>query len=199
MDQYSAFYQNHMGPLAYLRLMMPFGGLQVLARSGQGLLGQSKELDKPMSKILQDNLSKEQWPRSRFTFSQGEIISVRQHTTMLVYYTNLTFLTSKWTSKKSLLSGELRHNWLDMEEGQIPRSLTTQEELPVNTKEEHITKVKHLCSFIGLFNTLDMATPATSRMATLLEEAVASKLLSDLIVWDHSLFMRFRQAKNQIN
>ena len=52
MDQYSAFYQNHMGPLAYLRLMMPFGGLQVLARSGQGLLGQSKELDKPMSKIL---------------------------------------------------------------------------------------------------------------------------------------------------
>ena len=130
MDQYSAFYQNHMGPLAYLRLMMPFGGLQVLARSGQGLLGQSKELDKPMSKILQDNLSKEQWPRSMSTFSQVELISVRQHTTMLVYYTNLTFLTSKWTSKKSLLSGELRHNWLDMEEGQIPRSLTTQEELP---------------------------------------------------------------------
>ena len=47
LDLKSVFYQNHMHPDAqpYLGLMTPFGGLRVLARSGQGLTGQSEELD----------------------------------------------------------------------------------------------------------------------------------------------------------
>ena len=59
MDLKSAFYQNHMHPDAqpYLGLMTQFGGLQVLARSGQGLIGQSEELDELMSKILKDELA----------------------------------------------------------------------------------------------------------------------------------------------
>ena len=36
--------------------MMPFGGLRVLACSGQGLLGQSEELDKLLSKVLKDEM-----------------------------------------------------------------------------------------------------------------------------------------------
>ena len=59
MDLKSAFYQNHMHPDAqpYLGLLTPFGGLWVLARSGQGLIGQSEELDELMSKILKDELT----------------------------------------------------------------------------------------------------------------------------------------------
>ena len=36
--------------------MTPFGGLRVLARSEQGLIGQSEELDELMSKILKDEM-----------------------------------------------------------------------------------------------------------------------------------------------
>ena len=58
LDLKSAFYQNHMHPDAqpYLGIITPFGGLRVLARSGQGLLGQSEELDELLSKILKDEL-----------------------------------------------------------------------------------------------------------------------------------------------
>ena len=56
MDLHSAFYQNHMSSnaLLYLGLMRLFGRLCVLAHSRQGLIGQSKYLDKPISKILKD-------------------------------------------------------------------------------------------------------------------------------------------------
>ena len=58
MDLHSTMYPNHMSPSAqsYLGLMTPFCGLHVLAHSEQGLLGQSEELDKLMSKILKDQL-----------------------------------------------------------------------------------------------------------------------------------------------
>ena len=58
MDLKSAFYQNHMHPdeQPYLGSMTPFGGLRVLARSGQGLTGQSEELEELLSKILKDEL-----------------------------------------------------------------------------------------------------------------------------------------------
>ena len=40
----------------YLGIMTPFGGLRVLACSGQGLLGQSEELDELLSKVLKDEM-----------------------------------------------------------------------------------------------------------------------------------------------
>ena len=36
---------------------MPFGGLQLLASSGQGITGQSEELDELLAKILKDELT----------------------------------------------------------------------------------------------------------------------------------------------
>ena len=36
--------------------MTPFGGLRVLARSGQGLIGQSKELNELMAKIFKQEM-----------------------------------------------------------------------------------------------------------------------------------------------
>ena len=58
MDLKSAFFPNHMDFEAqpYLGIMTPLGGLRVLTRSGQGLTGQSEELDKLLSKILKDEL-----------------------------------------------------------------------------------------------------------------------------------------------
>ena len=58
VDLYNAFFQNHIHPedQPYLGIMTPFGGLRVLARSGQGLIGQSEELDELMAKILKEEM-----------------------------------------------------------------------------------------------------------------------------------------------
>ena len=49
--------------------MTPFSGLRVLTRSGQGLLGQSEELDELMAKILGDDIKE-----GRATKIQDDII-----------------------------------------------------------------------------------------------------------------------------
>ena len=53
----------------YLGIMTLFGGLCVLARFGQGLIRQSKELDKIMAKIL-----KEEMKEGIITKNQDDII-----------------------------------------------------------------------------------------------------------------------------
>jgi hypothetical protein len=57
-DLYQGFFQNHM-PTSdgkWLGIATPFGGVRFLRRSGQGLLGQSEELEELLSKILKDEL-----------------------------------------------------------------------------------------------------------------------------------------------
>ena len=59
LDLKLALFHNHMHPDAYphLGIKMPFGGLQLLASSGQGITGQSEELDELLAKILKDELT----------------------------------------------------------------------------------------------------------------------------------------------
>ena len=68
----------------------------------------------------------------------------------------------------------------------------------LNTKEENISKVKHMRSFIGLYKTLHMATPAMSRFITPLEDTIQGLQSSDPYVWNHSASQRFREAKSHI-
>ena len=68
----------------------------------------------------------------------------------------------------------------------------------MNMKEHNITKVKHLCSFLGLYKTIQMATPGVSRVLAPLEEAVAGKNSNKTIIWTYSLSQRFKEAKSHI-
>ena len=68
----------------------------------------------------------------------------------------------------------------------------------MNMKEQNITKVKHTRSFLGLYKTLQMATPGVSRVLHPLEEAVAGKNSNDPLVSTHSLLQRFKEAKSHI-
>ena len=68
----------------------------------------------------------------------------------------------------------------------------------VNTKEEDITKVKHMHSFIGLYKTLHMATPSLSCLITPLEDTLVGMVSSDPYVWTHAASQRFREAKSHI-
>ena len=57
-DLYQGFFQNHMPPEdgKWLGVATPFGGIRFLRRSGQGLLGQSEELEELLAKILKEEL-----------------------------------------------------------------------------------------------------------------------------------------------
>ena len=65
--------------------------------------------------------------------------------------------------------------------------------------EEHIIKVRYLCNFIGLYKTLNIATPAISRVLAPLEEVTAEISSSNPITWNHFLSIRLREAKSIIN
>ena len=86
-----------------------------------------------------------------------------------------------------------------MEERRLPKVSPHRKNSLLNTKFEQLTKVKHLRSFIGLYKTLNMATPTMSQILSPLEEAVAGKDSSDPLDWSHSLTQRFREAKSHIN
>ena len=53
-DLYNGYFQNHMASeaLPWLGVQTPFGGLRVVARSGQGLMGMAEEFDELMAKII---------------------------------------------------------------------------------------------------------------------------------------------------
>ena len=58
MDLYHGFFQNHMSSdsVPWLAIMTPFGGVRVMMRSGQGLLGQSEEFTLLIKIIIKEDL-----------------------------------------------------------------------------------------------------------------------------------------------
>ena len=58
LDLYNGFFQNHLSrdSLEWLGVMTPFGGLRVITRSAQGLLGMSEEFNLLVKKIIKEEL-----------------------------------------------------------------------------------------------------------------------------------------------
>merc|ERR1711940_461755 len=58
MDLYSGYFQNHMSEdaIPWLGVQTPFGGLRVLSRSGQGLMGMAEEFDELTAKVLKQEM-----------------------------------------------------------------------------------------------------------------------------------------------
>ena len=58
LDLYNGFFQNHMSKdsFEWLGVMTPFGGLRVITRSAQGLLGMSEEFNLLVKKIIKKEL-----------------------------------------------------------------------------------------------------------------------------------------------
>ena len=68
----------------------------------------------------------------------------------------------------------------------------------INTKEEDLKTVKDMRSFIGLYKTLHIATPAMARFVTPPEDTVQGLQSKDKFEWNHTASQRFREAKMQI-
>ena len=65
-------------------------------------------------------------------------------------------------------------------------------------REEDIKTVKDMRSFIGLYKTLHMATPAMARFVTPLKNTVQGLQSQDKYEWNHAATQRFREAKTHI-
>ena len=87
--------------------------------------------------------------------------------------------------------------WIWKRGGYLSVSLHRRNSL-MNVRQDNISKVCHLHSFIELYKTLQMATPAVLLVLAPLEQAVAGKESNNMVVWDNALSQRFREAKSHI-
>ena len=57
-DLFNGYFQNHMSAedIPWLGIQSPFGGLRVMARSGQGLAGMAEEFDELTAKVLKEEI-----------------------------------------------------------------------------------------------------------------------------------------------
>ena len=160
--------------------MTPFSGLRVLARSGQGLLGQSEELDELMSKILSKEIKEGRAVKIQDDIIVGGDTELEAVTNYILILEKLFLANLRVEPNKTIIfpkSADIA-GWIWQEGGFLIVSPHRRSSL-LNTKEEHITKVKHMRSFISLYITLHIATPAMSRFVTPLEDTVQGLQSSD--------------------
>ena len=178
--------------------MTPFSRLRVLARLGQGLLGQSEELDELLAKILHKEIKEGKAVKIQDDIIVGgetQLEAAKNLNLILekLFLANLRIEPSKtiiFPMTVDIKGWIWRERFLEVSPHRRSSLL--------NTKEENISKVKHMRSFIGLYKTLHMATPAMSRFITPLEDTIQGLQSSDPYVWNHSASQRFREAKSHI-
>ena len=201
-DLANAFYQNHIDPASqqWLGIMTPFAGLRVLTRSGQGLLGQTEELHELLAKVLKEELA----AGTVTKLHDDLIIGGDTHEETIHNY--LKVLHKLWLANlridpaKTIIfpkSADIG-GWVWKQGGLLEVSPHRKNSL-TNTKTEHISTIKHMRSFLGLYKTLHITTPAMSRILAPLKESVAGKESKDPYIWTHSLTQRFKEAQSHIN
>ena len=148
----------------------------MLTRSGQGLTGQSEELDELLAKILKDELKEGCVTKIHDDLVIGGNTQEEAVTGYLRVLHKFHLANIKVEPEKTIIFPESCDiaGWIWKKGGYL-EVLPHRKSSILNTKQENITKVKHLRSFIGLYKTLHMATPATSWMLAPLEEEVAGR------------------------
>ena len=150
--------------------MTPFGGVRVLARYSQGLLGQSEKLDKLILKILKDKLAE-----SRVAKIQDYlVIIILVIITQVLHKFHIANLKVKPLKTNIFLQHVDIEGWILKKGGFLEVSFCMKNFF-LNAKDEHINKVQHRRSLIILYKTLHMATLAISQVLSLLKDAVSMK------------------------
>ena len=153
---FNAFYQNHinLNNQQWLGIMAPFSGLWVLARSGQGLLGQSEELDELMAKILHTDIKEGRVIKIQDDIIIGGDNRLEAAKNYIWILEKMSLANMKVEPNKTIifLKSVNIAGWIWQQGGFLSLSPHRKSSL-INTKEEEITKVKHMRSFIGLYKT----------------------------------------------
>jgi hypothetical protein len=201
-DLHQGFFQNHMDPkdCAWLGIATPFGGIRFLRRSGQGLLGQSEELEELLTKVLKPELQSGHCCK----IADDIIIGAESYEKAAsVYATVLSKLHAanlKLASSKTHIFPQTADilGWKWQEGGRLLPSPHRQLALK-NTKQESIITIKDLRSWIGLYKTLLIATPNLATIMDPFDKETANKDSKDVVNWTSDLASAFRDAKNHID
>ena len=197
-DLYNGFFQNHMSAdsLPWLGLMSPFGGLRVITRSAQGLLGMSEEFSLLMRQVLKEELQKGICCLLIDDVIVGGATEEEAANNYILILQKLALANLKVSPAKTHIFPDQVDilGWVWRKGGKLEPSPHRRNAL-VNTKKEDIITIKDMRSFVGLYKTLRRATPNMAQLMAPLEEAVADKESKQLFPWTHALEMRFKEAQ----
>ena len=201
-DLYNGYFQNHMSKQAipWLGVQTPFGGLRVIARSGQGLLGMAEEFDELLSKVLKEELKAGKCCKivdDVYVGGQTQKEAAENYAQILNKLHNANLKITAEKTKIFPTSADVL-GWIWKEGGFLEASPHRKLAL-TNTKTSDIIKVRDMRSWLGLFKTLHIATPRIHEFLSLFEQAVAGRDTNEKFVWTHELESAFREAKNKIN
>jgi len=201
-DLYQGFFQNHMDnqDCKWLGIATPFGGIRFLRRSGQGLLGQSEEMEELLTKILKTELESGSCCKIADDIIIGGQTFEQAATTYQQVLAKLAAANIKLAASKTHIfpkSADIL-GWKWHEGSRLQPSPHRQLALK-NTKQDDITTIKDLRSWIGLYKTLLIATPNLATIMDPFDQETASKDSKDKVAWTSDLAAAFRYAKNHID
>ena len=201
-DLHQGFFQNHMQPddSKWLGIDTPFGGIRFMRRSGQGLLGQSEELEELLTKILKQELQSGQCCKIADDIFVGGSTHAEAADTYATILKKLHTANLKISAKKTTIFPKTADilGWTWKEGGRLLPSPHRQLALK-NTRQEDITTVKDMRSWVGLYKTLLIATPQLAQVMDPFDQETASKESREKILWTDQLSAAFRSAKAHID
>ena len=201
-DLHSGFFQNHVcsDDYQWLGVSTPFGGLRFLKRSGQGLIGQSEELDEMLSKILGPEMKAGKCARIADDIIVGgrtPMETAENYKEILKKFQAANIKISPSKTKVFLRSVDVL-GWKWQQGGFLAPSPHRVNALR-NTKHEDIKTVKDLRSWLGLYKTLLPSSPNLTLMLNPFDLEVADKNSKDVIEWDRNLINQFRLATEAVD
>ena len=201
-DLFSGYFQNHMSQdsLQWLGVQTPFGGLRVMARSGQGLMGMAEEFDELLAKVLKQELQDGICAKIVDDVVVGGDTQLEAAENYFKVLTKLFNANLKITPEKTHIFPESADilGWVWRQGGHLEASPHRKFAL-CNTKREDIKTVHDMRSWVGLFKTLHIVTPRISEILSPFEAATAGKESKDSLIWTHELESQFREAKEHID
>ena len=159
-----------------------------MKRSGQGLIGQSEELDELLSKIIKDETTEGKAARiADDLYIGGETLqeTVDNYKSVLTKLNKANLKISPNKTKIFLKSLDVL-GWVWKQGGFLSPSPHRVNTLK-NTKKEDIKTVKDMRSYIGLYKTLLPASPNLTLLLDSFDKMVADRDSKEPFVWDREL------------
>ena len=200
-DLKSGYFQNHMHPSAipWLGVQTPFGGLRVISRSGQGMMGMGEELDELLAKVLKPELKEGICDKIVDDVVVGGDTPVEAAVNYVRVLAKLDNANLKIAPEKTKIfpkSADML-GWV-WEEGGFLKASPHRQLGITNTKVEDIKTVRDMRSWVGLFKTLHIVTPKISEVLAPFEASTAGKDSKDTFEWNFELETLFRNAKDHV-
>ena len=186
--------------IPWLGIQTPFGGMRVVARAGQGLMGMAEQFEELTSKILKEEMMEGTCAKIvDDIYIGGETMkdTALNYIRVLSKFHNANLKISP--SKTSLFPKSVDVlGWLWKEGGFIEPSPHRRTALE-NSNIQDIKTVKDIRSWMGLYKTLHMATPNLAITLAPFEEAAKGKASTDEFEWTFNLEKAFKAAKLKLN